>query len=82
MTHDRRKSDSPIQPGNPAHKGGQSAAPPAERGEGRGLGKGNASEHPRSRAQIRTDLHQALERVRQAAVRDRELPFTTLWHHV
>src|SRR6185437_4947698 len=28
------------------------------------------------------DLHSALDRVRQAACRDRELKFTTLWHHV
>ena len=82
MTYDRRKSDSPIQPRNPANKGGRTAAPPAEREEERGLAKGNAREQPRSRAQTRIGLQQALERVRQAAVRDRALPFTTLWHHV
>ena len=82
MTHDRRKSDSSIQPEKPANKGGQSAAPPAEQAEGRGLAKGNARGQPRSRTQIRNDLQQALERVREAAVRDRALQFTTLWHHV
>lgn len=82
MRHDRRKSDSPIVPAKLANIGGPTAGPPAEPGEGRGLAKGNASQHPRSRAQIRPDLHQALERVRQAAVRARELQFTALWHHV
>jgi RNA-directed DNA polymerase len=28
------------------------------------------------------DLHSALDRVRQAACRDKQLKFTTLWHHV
>ena len=28
------------------------------------------------------DLHSALDRVRQAACRDKELKFTSLWHHV
>jgi group II intron reverse transcriptase/maturase len=50
--------------------------------EGRRLAKGNLIVEARSRAQIRQDLHDALDRVRQAAVRDRKLQFTTLWHHV
>jgi RNA-directed DNA polymerase len=28
------------------------------------------------------DLHSALDRVRQAACRDKEMKFTSLWHHV
>jgi RNA-directed DNA polymerase len=28
------------------------------------------------------DLHSALDRIRQAACRDREMKFTSLWHHV
>jgi group II intron reverse transcriptase/maturase len=50
--------------------------------EGRGRPKGNSAERNRPRAQIRKDLQSALDRVRQAAVRDRKLQFTTLWHHV
>ncbi|MGH7424795.1 MAG: reverse transcriptase domain-containing protein, partial [Candidatus Methylomirabilales bacterium] len=50
--------------------------------EGRGLPKGNLGGQNRSRAQLRQDLQRALDRVRQAAVRDRKMQFTTLWHHV
>jgi group II intron reverse transcriptase/maturase len=50
--------------------------------EGRSLAKGNPRKQTRSRAQDRKDLQHALERVRQAAVRDRKMQFTTLWHHV
>jgi group II intron reverse transcriptase/maturase len=82
MMHGRGKSDSPKVPRKSSNKDGRSAAPSAEGTEGRGLAKGNPSGQTRSRAQNRTDLQQALERVRQAAVRDRKLRFTTLWHHV
>jgi retron-type reverse transcriptase len=78
----RGKSDSPEVPTKPSNKDGTSAAPLAERVEGRGLPKGNSAEQNRSRAQIRQDLQSLLDRVRQAAVRDRGLQFTTLWHHV
>ena len=38
---------------------------------------------PRDRAYVApTDLQHALERIRQAACRDKELRFTSLWHHV
>jgi len=50
--------------------------------EGRGLAKGNSAKRNRSRTQSRTDLQSALDRVRQAASRDKKLQFTTLWHHV
>lgn len=78
----RGKSDSPEVPAKPSNKGGVAATPPAEGVEGRGLPKGNAVEQTRSRTQIRQDLKNALDRVRQAAVRDSGLQFTTLWHHV
>jgi group II intron reverse transcriptase/maturase len=55
---------------------------PAEKAEGKGLPEGNSGEQTRSRAQIRQDLQRALDRVRQAAIRDRRMQFTTLWHHV
>ena len=78
----RGKSDRSIVPAKPSNKGDVAATPPAEGVEGRGRPKGNAGEQTRSRAQIRSDLQHALDRVRQAAERDREKQFTTLWHHV
>ncbi|MCP4594449.1 MAG: hypothetical protein GY842_27270 [bacterium] len=50
--------------------------------EGRGLAKGNTEQQTRSRTQNRERLQHALNRVRQAASRDRSVRFTTLWHHV
>jgi RNA-directed DNA polymerase len=77
----RGESDSPIVPKKfPKTEG--AAAPSVEGMEGRGLAKGNSGGQTRSRTQIRSDLQQALDRVRQAAVRDKGLQFTTLWHHV
>ena len=77
----RRKSDRPVVPGKSPNNDGITASS-TEGMEGRGLAKGNLREQTRSRAQHRHDLQHALERVRQAAVRDRKLQFTTLWHHV
>lgn len=78
---ERGKSDSPIVPEKPPNKG-RGAPRPAEAVEGRGLAKGNPVRHDRDRAQDRVALQNALDRVRQAASNDRELRFTTLWHHV
>jgi len=78
----RGKSDSCTVPAKSPNKGGAPAALPAEGMEGERLAKGNSGEQNRSRAQIRNDLNRALDRVREAAVRDKELQFTTLWHHV
>ena len=75
------KSDSPILPGKPSNKG-RGAPRPAEKVEGRGLAKGNSTQSARSRTQSRSDLPCGLDRVRQAARRDRGLRFTALWHHV
>jgi group II intron reverse transcriptase/maturase len=50
--------------------------------EGRGLAKGNLREQNASRTQGRTDAPSALERVRQAARKDRKQRFTALLHHV
>jgi len=82
MTNGRGKSDSPVVPGKFPNKGGATAGPSAEGMEGRGLAKGNPGGRTRFRAQNREDLQRELERVRQAAVRDRRMKFTTLWHHV
>jgi len=59
-----------------------SFANPAESVEGRGVAEGNPNQDATSRMQGRSDVPQALERVRQAAKRDKELRFTALLHHV
>ena len=75
------KSDKPIVPKKGANKG--SGRPrPAEGLEGRGLAKGNPGEQTRFWTQGQTDLHDALERVRNAAREDKTLRFMALWHHV
>ena len=50
--------------------------------EGRELAKGNPHQQNASRTQSRADAPSALERVRQAARRDRKMRFTALLHHV
>jgi len=54
----------------------------AEGVEERGLTKENLGEQNRSRTQRRKDLTSALERIHQAANRDRKMRFTALYHHV
>lgn len=76
-----RKSDRSIVPGKPANKAG-GAPPTAEPVEGRGRAKGNSEERSSDRTQSRGELSQALDRVRQAARKDKRLRFTALWHHV
>ena len=71
------KSDSPIVPKRPPNK-----VSAAEVVEGRGLAKGNLPEHKAPRTQSRSCVPGALERVRQAAVRNRKQRFTALFHHV
>jgi group II intron reverse transcriptase/maturase len=73
------KSDRPVVPVKPPNKAGQ---PAAEGVEGRGLAKGNLQQQNALRAPDREGAPSALERVRQAATRDRKLQFTTLLHHV
>lgn len=79
MMNGHGKSDSPIVPGKPPNKAG---GPAAEAVEGRGLAKGNLDEQNASRTPSRTDALHALERVRQAAERDKGQRFTALLHHV
>jgi RNA-directed DNA polymerase len=56
--------------------------PVVEVGERRERPKGNSPECNASRTQSRTNAPSALERVRQAAKRDRKQRFTALLHHV
>ncbi len=82
--HEHGKSDKPIVPRKSANKGVPATrAAPAESMEGRGLAKGNSDQQTRTRTQRRTlDLQQALDRIREVAVSDKEAKFTSLWHHV
>jgi len=83
------KSDDPIVPKMPANNDGgnrsdtnRPATPSAERAEGRGPAEGNSLRSTGARAQDRPTPQAALERIRQAARRDKRLRLTTLWHHV
>ena len=79
MMDDHGKSDRPVVPVKSPNKVGQ---PAAEGMEGRGLAKGNPQEQNAPRTQHRTGAPSALERVRQAARKDRKTRFTTLMHHI
>jgi RNA-directed DNA polymerase len=79
MMDERGKSDSPVVPGKPPNKAEE---PAAEVVEGRGLAKGNSPERNALRTPSRGGALSALERVRQAAERDRKQRFTALLHHV
>ena len=68
MMHRHRKSDSSIEPAKPPNE----AEPEAkEVVEERGLAKGNLLGRNMSRTQGRPGMPSALERIRQAAGRDR-----------
>jgi RNA-directed DNA polymerase len=79
MTHGREQSDSSVVPGKPPNKTG---APVAEVVEGRGLAKGNLREQNTPRTQSRRSVPSALERVREAARKDKKQRFTALLHHI
>jgi hypothetical protein len=79
MTNETGKSDRPTVPKKFLNKAGQ---PVAEGMEGRGLAKGNLPQQNASRTPSREDASSALERVRQAASKDKELRFTALLHHI
>lgn len=73
------KSDRSVVPKKPSNNVGQ---PAAETVEERDLAKGNSTEGNAFRTQSRADARSALERVRQAARKDRKQKFTALFHHV
>src|SRR6201987_2153081 len=79
MTNGHGKSDSPTVPAKSPNNAGQ---PTTEGMEGRGLAKGNLPQQNASRTPSRTDAPSALERVRQAAGKDKKLRFTALLHHI
>src|SRR5712692_1335399 len=79
MTHEWEKSDRPTVPAKSPNKTGQ---PVAEEVEGRGLAKRNPRQSNTLRTQGRASVSNRLERVRQAAQRDRRMKFTALLHHI
>jgi len=79
MMNEQGKSDRPVVPRKSPNKAGR---PAAEGMEGRGLAKGNPSQQNASRTPSRTDAPSALERIRQAAEKDRKMRFTALLHHI
>lgn len=80
MMHGHGKSDRPVVPVKFPNKAGP---PVAEGTEGRGLAKGNLfQQHLPIGHSAGPGRPNALERVRQAASRDRTMRFTALLHHV
>ena len=79
MMNERGKSDRPVVPVKSSNKAGQ---PAAEGMEGRGLTKGNPQQQNAFRTQSRSDAPSALERIRQATSKDKEMRFTALFHHI
>jgi RNA-directed DNA polymerase len=78
--HALGKSDDRIVPGKPSNKGAPEAS--AEVVEGRRSTEGNTIQTAATRTQSRLDALDALDRVREAARRDRHARFTALLHHV
>jgi RNA-directed DNA polymerase len=73
------KSDRPVVPEKSPNKAGR---PEAEGMEGRGLTKGNLPQQNATRTPSRIVAPNALERVRQAARKDKKVQFTALLHHI
>ena len=79
MMNGRGKSGSCVIP----EKFSNEAGPPAAEGtEERRLAKENSRKQTMLRIQSRARMQGALERVRQAATRDKTLRFTALMHHI
>jgi len=80
MMHEQRKSDGYVVPKKPSNKAAPAAA---ETVEGRCPAKGNTHQRNASRTQCRKEAAPSeLERVRQAARRNKDTKFTALFHHV
>src|SRR5215472_7500055 len=79
MMNEHGKSDRPILPEKSPNRGPRGTR---EETEGRGLAKGNQHQQNMFRTQGRGDVHSALERVREAARKDKETRFTALFHYV
>jgi RNA-directed DNA polymerase len=86
MMNGHGKSDSCVVPTKPPNNDASRppvASPPStEVVEGRRLAKGNPHQLTMLRTQRRVGMSHRLERIRQAASRDRKMRFTALFHHV
>jgi RNA-directed DNA polymerase len=88
MMHEHGKSDRCVLPTKPPNKGASEPPPgptrttPADAVEGRRLTKSNPHQQTMLRTQRRVRMPHELERIRQAARRDRKMRFTALFHHV
>jgi RNA-directed DNA polymerase len=80
MMNEQGKSDRAVVPAKSPNKAGKQ--PAAEGMEGSALAKGNSSGQNTRRIQGRERVQNALGRVRQVAVRERKLKFTSLMHHI
>lgn len=79
MMNEYGKSDNSIVPEKLPNEARQRVA---EAMEERGLAKGNSPKCNAPRTQGRIRAQSALERIRQAARKDRRQRFTALFHHV
>jgi group II intron reverse transcriptase/maturase len=79
MMNEHGKSDKPILPQKSSNNAGQ---PGAEGMEGRGLAKGKPRQQNTFRTQSRGNVPSALERVREAAGKNKGTKFTALFHYV
>jgi RNA-directed DNA polymerase len=79
MMHEHGKSDPAIVAGKPTNTVERSAEEPVEPRVGT---EGNAGQQSTHRAQNRTSVSQALERIRQAARQRKKEKFTALLHHI
>jgi RNA-directed DNA polymerase len=80
MMNEQGKSDGAVVPAKSPNKAG--IQPAAEGMEGSALAKGNSTGQNTHRIQGRERVQNALGRVRQVAVRERKLKFTSLMHHI
>jgi len=81
MVNECRESDSLIVSGKSSNKICDSKHM-AEKMERRRLAKGNRVEQNKGRTLSRETLQSELNRIRQAAEKDRKEQFTSIWHHV
>src|SRR5580700_6619595 len=79
LMHGNGESYSGVVPAKQPNKGGR---PSAEVVEGRPLAKENTEQSNQCRTQSRENWPNGLERVREAAKKDKEVRFTALFHHV
>lgn len=76
------KSYPSIEALNPPNNDVGAIPTPAKAVEQREVPKWNLTRDSKLRAQLRVGLQEKLGRIRQQAAMDKQMRFTTLWHHV